>query len=69
MRVQCLGWEDPLEESPLCRTQQSPERPRQLHSIHHLSEAPWEVPSGPRQKSREIPVHHQLLEFTQTHVH
>ena len=30
---------------PLRQTQQSPERPRQLHSIPHLSEAPWEVPS------------------------
>ena len=47
-----LAWRIPRTEDPgglqfigpLRRTQQSPERPCQLHSIPHLSEAPWEVP-------------------------
>ena len=42
--VQFLGWEDPLEKEMATHcTQQSPERPCQLHSIPHLSEAPWDT--------------------------
>ena len=40
----------------MLQTQRCPEGPRHLHSIPHLSEAPWEVPSGLRQKSRETRV-------------
>ena len=36
------AWFNLLEFSPLRQTQRSPERPRQLHSIPHLSEAHWD---------------------------
>ena len=36
----------------------------QLHSIPHLSEEPWEVPSGHREKSRETRVSRRKLRKT-----
>ena len=77
LQYSCL--ENPMDVGAWWATVQEFDMTERLHSLHSLTHPPVQfssvaqscsTPCDPLNRSMPgLPVHHQLLEFTQTHVH